>query len=282
MNFFPESYVAGMATTEKRSRPARAPAYEWGLRLKSALKEKGIRTAAAAREVAARVAARENPSMSEAELEELAERMTNSFYKYVSGLVDHPRGSVFADIATVAGVSEAWLRSGSESPDNAAFITQPQISNSILAPPTNVRHGSPVDLRRVELPVRGRIMGGKEGALSFSTENSDIVGYVEAPPRLAEVPEAYAVYVIGESMEPVFRPGYICCVNPHLPARPGDDVVIQLSTDDDMTRIAYIKRLVSINERELKVCQFNPKKTLTFQRKLVKEVHRVMWSGPPY
>ncbi|NPU23987.1 S24 family peptidase [Bradyrhizobium denitrificans] len=282
MNFFQESYVAAMATTEKRSPAAKAPAYEWGLRLRKALKDRGIRTAAAAREVAARQAARDNPTMSEAEREELAERMVNSFYKYVSGGVDHPRGSVFSDIAAVAGVSEAWLRGAPETSDNAAFITQPQISNSILAPPPNVRHGSPVELRRVELPIRGRIMGGKEGALSFSVESSDVVGYVEAPPRLAEVPEAYAVYVVGESMEPVFRPGYICCVNPHLPPRPGDDVVIQLSSDNDMTRIAYIKRLVSMNERELKVCQFNPQKTISFPRKLVKEVHRVMWSGPPY
>lgn len=122
-------------------------------------------------------------------------------------------------------------------------------------------------------------MAGKEGVLFFAGDD-DVVGHIEAPPRLAGVPDAYAVYVIGDSMSPRYEPGEVVCVNPYLPPRRDDYVVVKISEDNGVTVAGFIKRFIEMNERELRCSQLKPIKTLKWPRKNVIAVHRIVWAGP--
>lgn len=119
-------------------------------------------------------------------------------------------------------------------------------------------------------------MAGKEGALVFSP--GDVIGMVDAPADIATVPDAYAVYVTGESMAPVYRPGHVLIINPYLPPNPQDDVVIQISRDNGATIEGFVKRYVGADEKHVKVSQFNPPQTIRFPVAQVIAVHSVVYS----
>jgi phage repressor protein C with HTH and peptisase S24 domain len=127
------------------------------------------------------------------------------------------------------------------------------------------------------IPIRGKGMGGSEGVLIFSDQN---FGDILAPPALADIPDAYAVYVVGDSMLERFQHGEVVYVHPYVPVRKNDDCVIQISTGDGQPPIGYIKRFVSFDDKTLKVRQLNPPKVLTFPREKVISVHRIVMGGP--
>lgn len=127
------------------------------------------------------------------------------------------------------------------------------------------------------IPVYGHAMGGKDGAFPF---NGVKIEDVLAPPSLARVEGAYAVYVVGTSMEPRYFPSETVFVHPHLPAARGDFVVAQIraSTEGDPP-LAYVKRFVSRDEQRLRLEQFQPEKILDFPASRVISVHRIILAG---
>lgn len=120
-------------------------------------------------------------------------------------------------------------------------------------------------------------MGGKDGALLFGVEQN--MGDVLAPPMLAGIPGAYAVYVIGDSMNDRFRAGEVVYVHPYLPVRKDDDCVIQIEDGEHGNRTGWIKRFVSRDDKWLKVRQLNPKKVMKFPNSRVVSCHRIVMSG---
>src|SRR5262249_59381473 len=102
-------------------------------------------------------------------------------------------------------------------------------------------------------PACGPGVGGKEGEFILNgTRIADLL----APPSLQGVPDAYAVYVVGDSMEPRYFAGEAVFVNPRLPVRRGDFVVAQIAADEGEPPHAYIKRFVARETRHLKLEQF--------------------------
>lgn len=69
-----------------------------------------------------------------------------------------------------------------------------------------------------QLDVYASVEGGA-GAIVWSNEP---MLKVPRPRPLIGIRDGYGVLVVGESMAPVIRPGYIVWVNPHLPPRIGD------------------------------------------------------------
>lgn len=120
-------------------------------------------------------------------------------------------------------------------------------------------------------------MGGKEGALIFVGDEN--FGELEAPPRLHGVPDAYAVYVIGDSMMDRLKHGEVCFVHPYEPYKRGDDVVIQVQASDGAPVHGWIKRFLSMDDKTLKVQQLHPKKVLSFARRTVLAVHKIVYIG---
>lgn len=127
------------------------------------------------------------------------------------------------------------------------------------------------------VPLRGQSMGGKEGALIFAGDEH--FGEIDAPPKLHGVPDAYAVYVIGNSMMDRLKHGEVCFVHPYEPYKKGDDVVFQIQATEGGSVHGWIKRFISMDDKILKVQQLHPKKVLTFARRTVLAVHKIVFIG---
>ena len=75
----------------------------------------------------------------------------------------------------------------------------------------------------------------------------------------------------SDSQEPVLRHGDLLYLNPSMPPRAGDDVLIELEGGE-----AYIKRLLRRGAREVAVQQFNPPCELVFEAAEVASLHLVV------
>lgn len=127
------------------------------------------------------------------------------------------------------------------------------------------------------IPVYGNAVGGKDGSFVL---NGNKVADILAPPSLASVPDAYAVYIVGNSMADRYYAGEVVFVNPKLPVRKDDFVVVQIAADvEGDAPLAYVKRFVSMDSRVLRLAQLSPRKTLEFPRPRVVSVHRIIMGG---
>ena len=164
------------------------------------------------------------------------------------------------------GVSWSWLLTGDGHPDAA-----PDEPSTVTTDPVAVpRFGE----MPKTVPVYGTVVGGVEGDFEF---NGEVVDMVRRPPGIASTKGVFALYVNGDSMEPRYRAGALIYLNPSRPARPGDDVVIELfSTNNDGGGAAYIKTLRGRTSLALVCEQYNPAKTVEYPLAKVKAVYRVM------
>jgi SOS-response transcriptional repressor LexA len=126
------------------------------------------------------------------------------------------------------------------------------------------------------IPVYGHAMGGKDGEFVLSGNQ---VSEVLAPPTLLHVRDAYAVYVVGDTMEPRYFAGETVFVNPRLPISRGSFVVAQISKGEEPEPRAYVKRFLSQDGKRLRLEQYNPKKILEFPASTVVAIHRIVMSS---
>jgi phage repressor protein C with HTH and peptisase S24 domain len=172
-----------------------------------------------------------------------------------------------ARYARFFGVSLDWLIDG-----RGEFTPA---GGAELPPPRNGELGGPARFG-ARIPAYGQAVGGRDG--EFILNGNRIVDIL-APPSLQGVPDAYAVYVVGDSMEPRYFAGEAVFVNPRLPVRRGDFVVAQIAVEPGEPPHAYVKRFVARDARTLRLEQFNPKKTLEFPVARVITVHRIIMGG---
>ena len=143
------------------------------------------------------------------------------------------------------------------------------LRDALVEPPTPPR---PV----AWIPVYGQAVGGKDGEFVLKGNQ---VSEVLAPPNLLHVPDAYAVYVVGDSMEPRYFAGETVFVNPRLPISRGAFVVAQISKAQETDPRAYLKRFLSQDAKRLRLEQYNPKKILEFPMSAVVAIHRIIMSS---
>lgn len=141
-----------------------------------------------------------------------------------------------------------------------------------------------------DIPVSGTVLGA---ALQFRSDgqivmverteitSSDPIDYVRRPPALANAKAAYALYVVGSSMEPRYEQGELIYVDPRRPPSIGDHVVVQLRDGnghdgDEQVVSALVKRLVRRTSTHLELAQYNPAQTFSVPLSAVKQVHRVV------
>jgi phage repressor protein C with HTH and peptisase S24 domain len=127
----------------------------------------------------------------------------------------------------------------------------------------------------VQIATRIPVYGQAVGVILNGNRVADIL----APPSLSRVADAYAVYVVGDSMEPRYFAGEMVFVNPRLPISKGAFVVAQIAIGDDETPHAYVKRFVSSDSKRLRLEQYNPARILEFPASRVVSVHRVIMGG---
>lgn len=146
-------------------------------------------------------------------------------------------------------------------------------------PPSNVRPAPqvsvpfPADLPR-DLPVRG-IAACSSGCGAFQFD-ADVVDWARRPPALNGIPEAYALYMSGDSMEPRLFHGRMVIVHPKRPVRPGDLCVIVMRDSPNDSEYAYCKALVRRHGGVVTVEQYNPPGRRDFPEDHIVAIHRVL------
>jgi phage repressor protein C with HTH and peptisase S24 domain len=189
------------------------------------------------------------------------------------------------DLAALMGVDEEALRGEAPPRRSERARNQPRLAGlgepapreaqrSEPLPPRNAAVGAAVRLARI--PLYGQAVGGADGQFPL---NGSLITEVAAPPSLAGVAGAYAVMVVGTSMEPRYFAGEAVFVNPRLPVRVGDFVVAQIGTHEGEPPLAYVKRYVGQNDKSIRLEQLNPPKKLGFATDRVVSIHRIVMSG---
>lgn len=153
--------------------------------------------------------------------------------------------------------AKSWQNQGS----SAAELTQAPVT----LPPSQ-------EMPR-DVPVYGTAAGSAKGA--FQLEDA-IIDRVRRPPGLAGAADVYAIYVIGDSMEPMIAAGELRFVHPHRPVQVGDVVILQVREGKDEPVQAYVKKLVRRTNGKIVLQQFNPDRQLAFDAKHVVAIHRVL------
>ncbi len=141
--------------------------------------------------------------------------------------------------------------------------------NDVLG--TQIENGPASVVPGRKLPVYGSAQGGAGFDI---TDVSSPIDYMTCPADLMESMDAYAVMVAGDSMEPRFRAGETVIVQPGLPVRSGDDVVIQIEDGDQI--YAVVKRFDRRSDDHIKCVQFNPAEELSFRQSAVLKIDRVV------
>jgi phage repressor protein C with HTH and peptisase S24 domain len=127
-------------------------------------------------------------------------------------------------------------------------------------------------LGRKDLPVYASAQGGPDGSMVFSY---DPIEWRERPSILENVPDAFAMYVVNDSMEPRYRQGDLLLVHPRRPVRPGNDVLC-VRVSENSEHLAMIKQLVRMNTKEIVLQQFNPRREIVVSRRDLASLHRVL------
>jgi phage repressor protein C with HTH and peptisase S24 domain len=93
-------------------------------------------------------------------------------------------------------------------------------------------------------------------------------------PEIAD-PNAYALEISGESMEPVYRDGDLVIVSPTAPIRRGDRVVVRTVDGQVMA-----KQLTRRSARRVELKSLNPEHAdYSFDLTEVSWVHRIVWAS---
>lgn len=93
-------------------------------------------------------------------------------------------------------------------------------------------------------------------------------------PEIAD-PNAYALEISGDSMEPVYRDGDMVIVSPSAPIRRGDRVVVRTNKGEVMA-----KQLARRSARRVELKSLNPAHPdYSFELTEVAWVHRIIWAS---
>ncbi|MBE9607680.1 helix-turn-helix transcriptional regulator [Acetobacteraceae bacterium H6797] len=93
-------------------------------------------------------------------------------------------------------------------------------------------------------------------------------------PDIAD-PNAYALEISGDSMEPVFRDGDFVIVSPSAPIRRGDRVVVRTKEGEVMA-----KELVRQSAKRIELASLNPAHpSYAFDLPDVTWMHRIVWAS---
>ena len=120
---------------------------------------------------------------------------------------------------------------------------------------------------RSPAPEKLKVLGMAQcGADGWSLWNGDVIDMIERPAGLDGVPNAYAVYVVGASMEPRYHPGEVVHIHPGRPVDVGAYVLVQRQRQGlGEPPLAVIKRLAKRTGAKITLEQFNPPKQLRHQ-----------------
>ena len=166
---------------------------------------------------------------------------------------------------TVAQITEAMTGTGTAE-------LPPGATAEIEIAPVPVPH---MQKMAHNVPIFGTAAGAGMGQFEGFNFDDGQIGYARRPPGLDGAKDAYAIYIINDSMWPEHKAGDLRFVTPHRPPAPGDTVILQIQMDEDAPLQAFIKTLVKRTPTTIVVSQHNPPVTMEFSREAVIAMHRV-------
>lgn len=125
-----------------------------------------------------------------------------------------------------------------------------------------------------DLPVCGAARGG---ANALFVDQGQALEHVFRPAQLAGVANAFAVYAVGDSMEPKFQAGDLLFVNPNLPPVRGCFVVVEVGDHE-----AYVKQFLRQSDDQLWLKEFSPSpREFPIDCMRIKAIYRIVgsWEG---
>lgn len=182
------------------------------------------------------------------------------------------KGDFFLPSGAAVVVPISPLSANAHDVGDATGTTSEFFTADVVSPESAIDKPTPFTASK-DVPVLGTAEGGEDG--EFEVENSPI-DHALRPPALIGAKDVYALYVVGNSMEPAHRPGDLIFVHPGRPALVGDDVIIQIRESDSSPMRALLKRLVRRNSTKLFLEQYNPPKLRELDMNIVVAVHRVL------
>jgi phage repressor protein C with HTH and peptisase S24 domain len=123
------------------------------------------------------------------------------------------------------------------------------------------------------IPVRSAARGGDEQEMFLRDGPID---FIRRPGALAQVAEAYAIYMLGDSMFPRFRQGQLLHVNPFKPPQPGTGVVVVKRND-----AVLIKEFLRRDSRRLVIKQYNPEQLIEVPNEDIVDLHTIVGLEEP-
>ncbi|HTH96100.1 MAG TPA: helix-turn-helix domain-containing protein [Stellaceae bacterium] len=123
------------------------------------------------------------------------------------------------------------------------------------------------------IPVRSAARGGNDQEMFLRDGPID---FIPCPRALSHVQDAYAIYMVGDSMFPRFRQGQLLHVNPFKPPQLGAGVVVTKRDD-----VVLIKEFVRRSETNLFVRQYNPATELDYPLQEIRDIHTVVGLEEP-
>jgi len=126
----------------------------------------------------------------------------------------------------------------------------------------------------LDVPVYGTAVGGQDADFEM---NGEVIDRVRRPPGILNARNAFALYVVGSSMQPRYDEGDLIFVHPGKPPVPGCDVVVELNATDEFGRQkALLKTYRGKTPTKLVLSQLNPEAPVELPLDQVKQVLRVL------
>lgn len=149
------------------------------------------------------------------------------------------------------------------------IATTPSIRQLPVDLPPNLE-AHPVDFGPPDLPVYGRAAGGS-GDLIMPVEQPP-VEWTYRPTQLKGVSDAFAIFVSGDSMRPMYKPGQTLWIHPHLPLVSGEGVLVVFRDDR-----AIIKEFVRRSDAEIAVLEYRPtEREFTIPWSEIRQAYRIV------
>jgi len=119
-----------------------------------------------------------------------------------------------------------------------------------------------------QMPIRSAGRGGPDQQMFLE---DGPIGFTARPANLGGVRDAYAIYMVGDSMEPRYEQGWLLHVNPFKPPTRGRDVVVYKTT-----QAVLIKQFIGWQGDSLVLRQLNPDETFRVPRAEIVECHLIV------
>ena len=139
--------------------------------------------------------------------------------------------------------------------------------------------GAPSNFRAASRPIRRIPLIGlaQAGSAGYFDDGGYPAGGGWDEISVPEIPDpnAYALEISGESMEPVFRDGDTIIVAPSAPVRRGDRVVVRTNGGEVMA-----KELLRQSARKVELASLNPSHpNYSFDLAEITWMHRIIWAS---